>query len=135
MQNEPRWLTFEEVEAIHLDQLACYGGAPGTKDDGLVKGALAYPQNKWSYEQQDDLIELAAALCWAIAKSHGYVDGNKRVATVAMLAFLQVNGVTLNYADEALFQPLAGHVEKLAASEMSVEDFAGKIFQLVIPYP
>ena len=35
---------------------------------------------------------LAASLCHALASNHPFIDGNKRVAFVAMAVFLELNG-------------------------------------------
>ena len=50
------------------------------------------PVNKWSYEQSP-LAELAAAYAFGLAKNHAFIDGNKRIAFMAMMIFLQKNGV------------------------------------------
>lgn len=53
---------------------------------------MARARNKWEYGGERDLVELAAAYGYGLATNHGYVDGNKRVAYVAMTTFLQLNG-------------------------------------------
>lgn len=40
-----RWLNADVLQAVHLEQLAEHGGAPGTRDEGLFESALARPQN------------------------------------------------------------------------------------------
>lgn len=95
MAVEPLWLTTDEVEAIHENQLELHGGLPGVKDLGLVESALHVPVNKFHYEGEADVLILALTLCLAIAKNHGFSDGNKRTATVAMLLFLEINGFEL----------------------------------------
>jgi death-on-curing protein len=42
---------------------------------------------------------LAAAYAFGLAKNHGYIDGNKRVAFMAAYVFLGLNGHDLD-ADE-----------------------------------
>jgi death-on-curing protein len=58
------------------------------------------PQNKWRYEEAD-LAALAAAYAFGIAKNHPFVDGNKRVAFLAMAGFLRRNGVKFAPSQEA----------------------------------
>ncbi len=48
--SEPRWLTLAMVIAIHDEQLASHGGAPGIRDPGMLESALDRPRNKWAYE-------------------------------------------------------------------------------------
>ena len=76
---EPAWVTYDQVIAIHSRQLRRFGGAPGLRDDGLLRSALERPVNKWHYEQAD-LAELAAAYAFGLAKNHAFIDGNKRIS-------------------------------------------------------
>jgi death-on-curing protein len=56
-----------------------------------VESALARPRNKWAYEPDSDLAALAAAYGYGLGTNHGYKDGNKRVAFMAMYVFLGLN--------------------------------------------
>jgi death-on-curing protein len=111
---EPAWITCDQVTAIHSRQLRRFGGAPGLRDDGLLRSALERPANKWHYEQAD-LAELAAAHGFGLAKNHAFADGNKRIAFMTMVSFLWKNGVR--------FSPEQAHatsvVMSLAAGEVS----------------
>jgi death-on-curing protein len=112
--SEPRWLTLDEVLVAHERQLARFGGAPGMRDGGTFASALSRPKNKWLYEQAE-LPELAAAYAYGLAKNHPFVDGNKRVAFIAMTAFLRLNGVPFAAPPEAATAMMLG----LAAGEIS----------------
>ena len=90
--DEPVWITYDQVGAMHSLQLRRFGGAAGLRDDGMLRSALERPLNKWRYEQAV-LPELAAAYAFGLAKNHAFVDGNKRIAFMTMLAFLRKNGV------------------------------------------
>lgn len=90
--NEPLWITYEQATAIHSRQLRRFGGAPGLRDEGLLRSALERPINRWTYEQAP-LPELAAAYPFGLAKNHAFVDGNKRIAFMAMMTFLRKNDV------------------------------------------
>jgi death-on-curing protein len=92
---EPLWITYEQAIAIHSRQLRRFGGAPGLRDEGMLRSALERPINKWRYEQPP-LDELAAAYAFGLAKNHAFVDGNKRIAFMAMMVFLHKNGVAFN---------------------------------------
>jgi len=89
---EPKWFTYDQAIAAHSIQLRRFGGAPGLRDEGGLRSALERPINKWHYESAA-LPELAAAYAFALAKNHAFVDGNKRIAFIAMVAFLRKNGV------------------------------------------
>jgi death-on-curing protein len=113
---EPLWITYEQAIAIHSHQLRRFGGAPGLRDEGMLRSALDRPINKWQYEQAS-LQELAAAYAFGLAKNHAFVDGNKRIAFMAMMTFLLKNGVA--------FSPEPAHATQiilsLAAGEVSEE--------------
>src|SRR5712675_1899479 len=91
---EPRWITYEQAIAIHSRQLRRFGGAAGLRDEGMLRSALERPVNKWRYEQAA-LAELACACAFGLAKNHAFVDGNKRIPFMAMMAFLRKNRVPL----------------------------------------
>jgi death on curing protein len=116
---EPLWITYEQAIAIHSQQLRRFGGAAGLRDEGLLRSALERPVNKWTYEQLP-LAELAAAYAFGLAKNHAFVDGNKRIAFMAMMIFLHKNGVA--------FAPGPAHatsiILSLAAGEVSEESLA-----------
>ena len=116
MSDEPKWVTYEQVIAVHARQLRRFGGAPGLRDEGMLLSALERPNNKWLY-QQAELPELAAAYAFGLAKNHAFVDGNKRAAFMSMMVFLRKNGVA--------FAPAQAHATKiilaLAAGEVSEE--------------
>ena len=118
-RREPRWLTYEQVVAIHSRQLRRFGGAPGLRDDGMLRSALERPLNKWYYEQAG-LADLAAAYAFGLAKNHAFVDGNKRIAFMAMASFLRKNDIR--------FAPAQAHATTmmlaLAAGEVSEQSLA-----------
>lgn len=51
--------------------------------------------NRWNYERNTGILEFAAAYCFGLATSHGYSDGNKRIAFVAMYTFLGINDLEI----------------------------------------
>jgi death-on-curing protein len=119
MTEEPDWLTYEQVLAIHSRQLRRHGGAPGLRDEGILRSALERPVNKWQYEQAD-LATLAAAYAFGLAKNHAFVDGNKRVAFITMVVFLRKNGVRFA-PDQAQSTKI---ILALAAGEVSEDNLA-----------
>ncbi|HEY2231378.1 MAG TPA: type II toxin-antitoxin system death-on-curing family toxin [Xanthobacteraceae bacterium] len=115
----PAWVTHDQVIAIHSRQLRRFGGAPGLRDDGLLRSALERPTNKWHYEQAE-LPELAAAYGFGLAKNHAFVDGNKRIAFMSMVVFLRKNGVRLA-PDQAQATAM---ILALAAGEVSEQSLS-----------
>lgn len=89
---EPAWITYDQALAIHSRQLRRFGGAPGLRNEGMLRSALERPINKWRCEQAS-LPVLGAAYAFGLAKNHAFVDGNKRIAFMTMTIFLRKNGV------------------------------------------
>lgn len=96
MEQALRWLTRRMLDAIHADQRHQHGGSAGVRDGGRIESALARPKNRLTYGEDVDLADLAAAYAVGLAKNHGYVDGNKRVAFMAVYVFLGLNGLRLD---------------------------------------
>jgi death-on-curing protein len=114
-QPEPAWLSRLVIDAIHLDQIREHGGLLGLRDETGLESALARPRHQWLYEPDADIAALAAAYGFGLSRNHPYNDGNKRVALVAMLAFLTINGHDLDAnGDDVLATMLA-----LAAGRLS----------------
>ena len=87
------------VLAIHAEQLAEHGGAPGLRDEGLLDSALARPENLAGY-RDPDAAALAAACAFGIVRNHPFVDGNKRTGFVAAATFLALNGFDLGAPEQ-----------------------------------
>jgi death on curing protein len=114
-----RWLGAELVYAIHDRQLAEHGGGDGLRDQNALESALARPQNLAAYEDPD-AARLAAAYAFAIARNHGFVDGNKRTAWVAARVFLADNGYRLVFDAVDAVKTM----EAVAAGTLSESDLA-----------
>lgn len=95
-KGEPVWLTAVQAKMLHAEALKLFGGSLGVRDEGLLQSALARPQHRWTYEEAATLFDLAAAYGFGLAKNHAFVDGNKRVALLAIRAFLYRNGYAFN---------------------------------------
>jgi death-on-curing protein len=81
---------------LHHESLAEFGGACGVRDEGALEAALTRARNKWAYgEGRSAVAELAAAYAYGLARGHPFVDGNKRVAFLAIGLFLALNGCRL----------------------------------------
>ncbi len=114
-----RWIDHRALELLHDESLAEHGGASGVRDHGLLESALARPLNLAAYEQPE-LADLAASYGVGLAKNHPFVDGNKRVAFLAVGLFLALNGRRLvaSQADATLT------ILAVAAGQMDEEKLA-----------
>lgn len=122
---EPRWVPRLVLEAVHLDQLREHGGRPGLRDEHALEAALARPRQKWSYDPAIDLAALAAAYAFGIARNHPFIDGNKRIAFIAMVVFLGLNGEELQASEHEIVQAMVA----LAAGSLDEADLADWIRQ------
>lgn len=117
-----RWVSQDVVLAIHEEQVAEHGGAPGLRDASLLISALARPRNIIAYSADPDLADVAAAYAIGIARNHPFTDGNKRTAiVVAAGVFLPLNGYELNTTDEEMVRTMLA----VAAGSMSEQELAG----------
>ena len=91
MKRKWRWVNQDALVLLHDESLAEHGGAAGIRDQGLFESALARPENLAAYENPD-IASLAVAYGVGLAKNHPFVDGNKRVAFIAVGLFLALNG-------------------------------------------
>ncbi len=110
---EPRWLSRMILDVIQQELLQEHGGASGVRAGGgdLLESALMRPQQRHTYEPESDLADLAAAYLFGLAKNHGYIDGNKRVAFAAAATFLVMNEVRLTASETDAYDAVIGLVE------------------------
>jgi death-on-curing protein len=88
------FLSVDDVLLLHTDTVDADGGLHGVRDHGLLDAAVAMPRQQFGGEfLHQDLAAMAAAYLFHIAQNHPFVDGNKRAAVMAALAFLRVNNV------------------------------------------
>ena len=80
------------------------GVSPQVRDVGLLQSALARPRTSVLGEDAYDSIHSkAAALLHSLARNHGLVDGNKRLALAAVLAFYGLNGLRLSLTNDEAY--------------------------------
>jgi len=118
IENEPGWITEETLFAVHAQQIERYGGLHGVLDPNVVHSALARAINKWAYEDNCDMADLAAMYLVGFAGSQGFNDGNKRTGLACALVFLAINGITVDNLDaQSLYQLTVAVARNQANSE------------------
>jgi death-on-curing protein len=92
------------------------------RDHGLLESALGRPQaTVFGADAYPGLDAKAAALLHSLARSHALVDGNKRLALGALIAFYGLNGRRLTLTNDAAYDL----VIKVATGELdTVDDIA-----------
>jgi len=74
------------------------------RDLGLLDSACHRPQaSLFGQEAYPTLAGKAAALLHSVACNHALVDGNKRLALLATVVFLRINGYVLDLTDDEAF--------------------------------
>lgn len=122
---EPDFLTLDEIKLIHENQIQLYGGSLGIRDEPALISALEAP--RWAHQYgQTDWVELAAIYFYHLMMNHGFIDGNKRVGTVAAILFLDIHGQWLEMPD--------GELEQLALQVAAGELERGEIAARLRPY-
>jgi death-on-curing protein len=95
---ELEFLTREEIDELHSDSLAEFGGIAGVRDDSLVESAIGAALNE-HYYGGGDAFSVAAAYAFHIAQNQAFLDGNKRTAVAAALTFLAMNGYATDHEE------------------------------------
>ena len=117
---EPRWVDRLVVEAVQFDLIREHGGMPGLRDEHGLEAALARPLQRRAYRPDTYLAELAAAYGHGLVTGHPFRDGNKRIAFITMVVFLELNGARLEADEGEVVTVMLG----LAAGELSEEQLA-----------
>lgn len=95
------YLTLPEL--LHIAERAM-GQQPAVRDAGLLEAAAARPRaTAFGSAVYPDLDAKAAALLHSLARSHALIDGNKRLALAATIAFYGVNGRRLTLTNDEAY--------------------------------
>jgi len=116
-----RFLSQAIVLAIHDDLIRLYGGIYGVRDEGMLDAAIQMPRATFDRQfLHPTIYHMAAAYGFHLSQNHPFLDGNKRVAGMAMLTFLKLNG----------YEPVAPEIDyyqtmmAVASGQMSKEQLA-----------
>jgi death-on-curing protein len=124
------YLTLPEL--LHIAERAT-GGKVAVRDIGLLESAAARPQaTAFGADAYPDLDTKAAALLHSLAKNHALVDGNKRLALGALIAFYGINGRRLTLTNDAAYDLIM----QVATGQLdSVADIAPVLEKVTQPRP
>ena len=97
-------LSKQQIIFMHTELIRQTGGSDGIRDNALLDSALAAPFQEFSGQELFPTIQLKAArLGYGLIKNHAMIDGNKRIGAHAMLMFLALNGIELEYTQKELY--------------------------------
>ena len=102
------------------------------RDVGLLESASARPRSTaFGEDAYPSIHAKAAALLHSIARNHPLVDGNKRLALAASIAFYGLNGFRLVLSNDEAYEL----VMAVAAGELDdVERIAGRLESGTAPW-
>jgi death on curing protein len=99
------YLSFEQIMELHDVLLEKFGGLSGIRDRGSLESTLTMPMTAvFGEERYKTIYDKAAAYLFYIARNHPFLDGNKRTASAAALAFLRSNGQSPQYETDAFLE-------------------------------
>ena len=99
-------LSLADLAVMHELLLGRYGGMRGITEEGFGKleAALAAPYvTMFGDDLYPDIASKAAVLFFRLVRSHGFSDGNKRVALLALVDLLDRHGWSINADDDDLY--------------------------------
>lgn len=98
-------LTSKQIEAMHGMIIRETGGLDGIRDQRLLDSALQLPFQTFGGEDlYPSFPEKAARLGYGLIQNHPFADGNKRIGVLAMLTFLELNGIAVSCTDKELIR-------------------------------
>ena len=121
MEREPVFLTLAENLEIHAYQIGHFGVSDGIRSRELLESAIGIPSSSFGGTYLHPTVpEMAAAYLFHLVENHPFLDGNKRVGTMAALVFLELNGYDFDATDDELttvvLQVASGKMPKDALS-------------------
>ncbi len=88
-----RFLSVQNVCALHGVTLRRDGGLAGIKNPGLLEAAVAIPRQQFGGAYpQESVPAMAAAYLFHLCMNQAFNDGNKRMALLAAYVFAAENG-------------------------------------------
>ena len=91
-----KYLSIEQILAIHEELIKSYGGSHGVRDRGLLESAVFRPQTTvFGEEAYPTVFEKCAVLGYSLIQNHSFLDGNKRTGFAVMHLMLLINGYDL----------------------------------------
>ena len=105
-------------ELLHVAERTL-GSGYAVRDYGLLEAALARPRaTAFGKDAYPDLDAKAAALLHSIARNRALIDGNKRIALAAVIAFYGLNGRRLILTNDEAYNL----VMNVAAGQLDAAD-------------
>jgi death-on-curing protein len=118
-------------ELLHIAERAI-GQEAVVRDYGLLEAAAARPQaTAFGADAYADLDAKVAALLHSLARNHALIDGNKRLALAATIAFYGVNGRRLTLTNDEAYDLI---IDVATGALDTVDEIAGRLSTVTQPW-
>lgn len=98
-------LSVPHIVLMHSALIKETGGMEGIRDGNLLDSAVNAPFQTYDGEYLYKSLEAKTArLGYFLIKNHPFIDGNKRIGMLAMMAFLELNGAGLICSDQDIVE-------------------------------
>lgn len=116
-----KFITIDEVLAIHDRMLEIGGGREGIHDFTLLHSAIERPKAQFGGTfLYTSIWFMAAAMLHSLVKNHSFEDGNKRTAYFSTMKFLFDNGYDLIAQHKDIIRFMVGvDVKKTSIEEIA----------------
>lgn len=95
----------EHIQLLHSILLEETGGLDGVRDENMFESAANSPFQTFDGIYMYSTSERKAARRgFSLIKNHPFIDGNKRIGVMTVLAFLELNGIVIDCSEDELIQ-------------------------------
>ena len=125
-------LTVNIVKDINKEVVAIAHEDYGVLNEGLLEQSVNSVLSAFGeYELYPTLLEKVAQLCYSLCKNHCFTDGNKRTAVIAMLMFLDTNGMNVSQINHNTLAELIWNVADGSRSRTDILNYLKTIYRNV----
>jgi len=118
------FLNLADVLELHARALLAHGGADGLRDEGLLRSALAQPEQTFEGQYlHRTLFDQAAAYTFHISQNQPFNDGNKRTGLACGIAFLWRNKILIHRGGDELTETILAIAAKTAVKATLADVF------------
>jgi death-on-curing protein len=109
-------VTLRDVVEAHAQALA-FGGLDGVRSWNLIESAIERPYTGY----YRSLARKAAALTQSLAQNHGFIDGNKRTALLAVMLLISRSGYRLQAIQDEINNEIEALILDIVENHLTFE--------------
>lgn len=112
-------LSVDDIIKQHSKLIKITGGLDGIRDKNMLENSVMNCYQTFDgIELYPTVVEKASRLVYSLCHNHPFIDGNKRIAVLSYMLFLNINGFKINATQNELIR----WGLSLANSVMSYDD-------------